>query len=413
MLLWNPRYRKGLGERLRGPLPFSEEPGRPSLWVHASSLGEVKVSAPVCEALSSAFSGYDLVFSASTPVGKKQARALLGDQRAVFLLPLDLPWVVCRAVRRYRPRFFLVAETEFWPNLFFCMRRKGIPIALFNGRISDRSFKRYRLFRIFFKRVLSCVDLFCVQTEQDADRFCSLGVPRNRIHVTGNVKFDSKEVSLTEDEAIRLRGSLNIGKHDPVWVAGSVHPEELPSLIDAWEFIREKHPRVKWIVIPRHLYDVPQFEGILRDRGIQAAQWDGKSQVTGSWEVLLVNALGQLVRLYQLGFCAFVGGSLAPIGGHNPLEPLRYGIPTLFGPRMENFREIREILIRESMGIEVCHAKELAEAVNRLMEDGEARQTIKKDSAKFFERYQGATQRAIEILKDWIRKNTLKEEVPE
>ena len=401
-LILNPRYRKGLRERIWG-LPASEDgPDRSSIWVHASSLGEVKVSAPVCKALSADFPEYAMVFSTSTPVGKKQAISLLDGIQAVFLLPMDLQWVVCRAVRRYHPKFFLVAETEFWPNLFFCMKRKGVPVALFNGRISDRSFKRYRLFRLFFKEVLSCVELFCVQTEQDAKRFRLLGAPEDRIRVTGNVKFDAVETPLSSEEIVALQHSLRIEIDEPLWIAGSIHPEEFPVLMEAWKAIKADHPEVRWIVIPRHLYDIPQFKDALENQNIQVVVWKGKSEVTDPWDVLLVNALGQLVRLYQLGFCAFVGGSLAPIGGHNPLEPLRYGIPTLFGPRMENFREIRRILLRESMGVEVANANELASAVRRFLVDKEARTQVKIEARKFFDRYQGATNRSIHNLKEWI-----------
>ncbi len=403
LLLFNPRYRKGLSERL-GLGASRKRSQSPTLWIHASSLGEVKVSAPICEALSQSFPDYEVVFTASTPVGKKQAREMLKGVRSMSLLPLDIPEVVCPVARRFQPGFLLVAETEFWPNLFFCMNRRNIPVALFNGRISDRSFKRYRLFRFFFRRVLSCVNLFCVQTERDAARFQELGAAKERIHVTGNVKFDAPYAPLTHSEKEGLRATLRI-TGDPAWVAGSAHPEELATLAEAHQGLRNAHPNVKWIVIPRHLYDVEKFRSFLEDRGARVALWDGKTPVSEPWDILLVNALGQLIRLYQLGFAAFVGGSLAPIGGHNPLEPLRYGIPTFFGPRMENFREIRDIILREGVGREVSTAGELASALEELLEHPEKEREMKESCLRFFERYQGATRRSIQILEAWIREH--------
>ncbi len=404
LLILKPRYRKGMGERLgRHPLPSSGVKEKPSIWVHASSLGEVKVSVPLCKALQEAFPGYPLVFSASTPVGKRQVLSLLKGVQAAFLLPLDLPWVVCPVVKRLRPGFMLVAETEFWPNLFFCLKRRGIPIAVFNGRISDKSFGRYRLLRFFFKRVLSGVDLFCMQTRRDAARIQALGVPKKKVRVTGNVKFDAPYVPLTPHEREGLKRHLRLPPKTAVWVAGSVHPEEFPVLLEANRLLREADPQAKWIVIPRHLYDVEKFKKALDIQGLSWALWEGKTAVSTSWDILLVHALGQLVRVYQLGFAAFVGGSLAPVGGHNPLEPLRYGIPTFFGPYMENFREIRDTILSESVGAEVSSASELASALIRLVEDPGRGEDVKGRCLEFFEKYRGATRRSIEILVEWIK----------
>ncbi len=394
-----------MGERLRGAVVPQGGIQRPSIWIHAASLGEVKISAPVCRELLTKFPDYGTVFSTSTPVGKKQARSLLEGVKAIFLLPLDLPWTICPVVKRFQPRFFLVAETEFWPNLFFCMKKKGVHVALFNGRISDRSFKRYKLFRVLFRRVLSCVELFCMQTVRDAERIQALGVPRERVHVTGNVKFDAPYTPLKSHEAEELRQVLKIGIGEPLWVAGSVHPEEFPVLFGAYQKLRKVRSEVKWIVIPRHLYDVTRFKGVLDAGGASWALWDGKSPVSTSWDILLVNALGQLVRLYQLGFAAFVGGSLAPIGGHNPLEPLRYGVPTFFGPRMENFREIRDIILHEAVGEEVSSGDELSNSLVQLLKDLRRREEIQSRCMRLFEEHQGAARHFIQKLEEWIRES--------
>ncbi len=401
--LFHKRLRKGLAERLGISESLKEPIASPSLWVHAASLGEVKVSAPICEALEEMFPAYDLIFTASTPVGKKQARALIKNARKIFLLPLDFFWVVCPVVAKCRPAFFLVAETELWPNLFFCMKRRGVRIALFNGRISDKSYKRYKTFRFFFRHVLECVELFLVQTEEDARRMAALGAPDDRIRVTGNVKFDAPYAPMPESEAEALRVSLNMTREDTVWVAGSIHPEELPPLLDAFRGVKEEFPEMKWIVIPRHLYALPRFEETLRSRGLSYAIWDGRKDVEETWEILLVNALGQLIRLYQLGTAAFVGGSLAPVGGHNLLEPIRYGAPTLFGPRMENFREIKEIVIKEAVAFEVSNARELSDTLRRLLGDPVLREEIRVRCHKLFEKYHGATERSIQHLEAWIR----------
>ncbi len=406
LLLMNERLRKGLAERMGFSEAFKDSLNGPSLWVHAASLGEVKVSAPICETLAEKFPSREMIFSASTPVGKKQARVQIKGAKRVFLLPLDFLWVVCRVVKRFRPEFFLVAETELWPNLFFCLKRRGTRIALFNGRISDRSFRRYRMFRFFFRQVLSCVDLFLVQTEMDASRLAALGAVRERIQVTGNVKFDAAYVPLESHEKGEIREMLNLKDEDVVWVAGSVHPEEISPIIDTYKELVKSSPRLKLILIPRHLYAMSQFEESLRSFGLSYAKWNGRDEVAEPWSILLVNALGQLVRLYQLGFAAFVGGSLAPIGGHNPLEPLRYGIPTLFGPRMENFREIKEIAVKEEVAFEVSDTAGMTDLLKRLLERPEWRREIRERCSRMFERYRGATRRSVEYLEAWIRKNS-------
>jgi 3-deoxy-D-manno-octulosonic-acid transferase len=405
LLVFNKRLRKGLVERLGFSEGCKEASYGPSIWVHAASLGEVKVSVPICEALAKRFPTHEMVFSASTPVGKKQARLAIKNAKKIFLLPLDFIWVVCPVVRKLHPRFFLVAETELWPNLFFCLRSRDVRIALFNGRISDRSFKRYKMFRFFFRRVLACVDLFLVQTEEDAQRMENLGAPVNRVRVTGNVKFDATYTPLERREILELRAMLHMREEDIVWVAGSVHPEEFPILIEAYLKLRSLSPQTKWIVIPRHLYAFTQFEEALKVRGLSYAIWNGKEQVPESWEILLVNALGQLIRLYQLGFAAFVGGSLVPIGGHNPLEPLRYGIPTCFGPCMENFREIQSITVREKVAFEVSNAEELSGLLKDFLEKPEWCGEIHGRCLQMFNKYQGATQRSIQELETWMSRD--------
>jgi len=405
LLIVNKRYRKGLIERLGFSEVFEDGIKGLSIWMHAASLGEVKVSAPICEELAQKFPTYEIVFSSTTHVGKKQARSLLKGIKKVFLLPLDFLWVVCPIVSRFHPRFLLVAETELWPNLFFCMRKKRAHIALFNGRISDRSFKRYSMFRFFFKRVLSCIDLFCMQTAVDAQRIQALGASKESVHITGNVKFDDPYTPLKLSELQGLREELHINENDPVWVAGSVHTEEFFPLFEAYRRLKEANPRSKWILVPRHLYALGQFKDSLNSRGVSWALWDGKGKVSKPWEVLLVNVQGQLVRLYQLGFAAFVGGSLAPVGGHNPLEPLRYGIPTLFGPWMGNFKEIRDIATGESVAFEVANAGEVAAFLRQFLEEPERKEEIRIRCEEFFEKYRGATQRSIQLLENWIREN--------
>jgi len=402
LLVFNKRLRKGLVERLGFSEGCKEASYGPSIWVHAASLGEVKVSVPICEALAKRFPTHEMVFSASTPVGKKQARLAIKNAKKIFLLPLDFIWVVCPVVRKLHPRFFLVAETELWPNLFFCLRSRDVRIALFNGRISDRSFKRYKMFRFFFRRVLACVDLFLVQTEEDAQRMENLGAPVNRVRVTGNVKFDATYTPLERREILELRAMLHMREEDIVWVAGSVHPGEMPQLVQTFQMLLKSFPSVKWIIVPRHLYDLEKFEEALRAENLAWVSWKGVEEVTKPWNILLVDALGQLEWLYQIAFAAFVGGSLIPVGGHNPLESLRVGVPTFFGPHMRNFREIRDIVLTSGAGFEVADSVEMAHGLEALLTYPSKRQEIMKKSSEMFRQYQGATARSLEYLIAWI-----------
>ncbi len=403
--LTKKRYRTGLLERFgRG----RGQPSGPAIWMHAASLGEVKVSAPVCLELMARFPGYAMVFSTSTIVGKKQAKVLAKGVKDAFLLPLDFPWCVCPVVSRVRPEFFLAAETELWPNLFFCLRRKGSRIALFNGRISDRSFRRYLFFRFFFRAVLSKVDLFCMQTDMDAKRIKALGADETSVVITGNVKFDAPYQAMSEAKRRVLRDQLRCGENAPVWVAGSVHPGEMPQLIQAFKALSESFPSMKWIVVPRHLYDLDKFKEALKAAGLSWGLWKGAEKVAESGNILIVDALGQLERLYQIAFAAFIGGSLIPVGGHNPLESLRYGIPTFFGPHMRNFREIHDIVTSAGVGLEIMDGEELANRLEDLLVHPQKRQEIMEKSAEMFRKYQGATDRSLEYLTPWINGGKVK-----
>jgi len=395
------RYRTGFSERLGWG---GKQSNNPAIWMHAASLGEVKVSAPVCLELMARFPGRAVVFSTSTVVGKKQAKVLIKGVSDVFLLPLDFPWCVCPVVSRVRPEFFLVAETELWPNLFFCLRRKGARIALFNGRISDRSFRRYLLFRFFFRSVLSKVDLFCMQTEMDAERIKALGAEETSVVVTGNVKFDAPYKIMSEVECRALRNRLCCADNDPVWVAGSIHPGEMPQLIQAFKTLLNVFPAIKWVIVPRHLYDLEKFKEALEEEGLFWRVWKGAGKITDPGNILLVDALGQLEQLYQIAFAVFIGGSLIPVGGHNPLESLRYGIPTFFGPHMRNFREIYNIVTRASVGFEVLDGKGLADRLENLLAHPRRRQEIVEKSTEMFQKYQGATAHSLEYLTAWINK---------
>jgi 3-deoxy-D-manno-octulosonic-acid transferase len=393
------RYRTGFSERLGWG---GKQSNNPAIWMHAASLGEVKVSAPVCLELMARFPGRSVVFSTSTVVGKKQAKVLIKGVSDVFLLPLDFPWCVCPVVSRVRPEFFLAAETELWPNLFFCLRRKSARIALFNGRISDRSFRRYLFLRFFFKSVLSKVDLFCMQTEMDAKRIKALGAREDKVVVTGNVKFDAPYQIMRTEEHQSLRKRLCCGDDDQIWVAGSVHPGEMPQLVQTFQMLLKSFPSVKWIIVPRHLYDLEKFEEALRAENLAWVSWKGVEEVTKPWNILLVDALGQLEWLYQIAFAAFVGGSLIPVGGHNPLESLRVGVPTFFGPHMRNFREIRDIVLTSGAGFEVADSVEMAHGLEALLTYPSKRQEIMKKSSEMFRQYQGATARSLEYLIAWI-----------
>jgi 3-deoxy-D-manno-octulosonic-acid transferase len=374
---------------------------RRSLWFHAASVGEVKVALSLLAELRKMYPHHGFVVSTTTPQGRAIASQAHGVDAAI-LAPLDLPWIVRRAVQRIKPRLLLVAETELWPNLLKEAKRKGIPIILFNGRLSRRSYRFYRPLRFFFRGVLKHFDALCLKSNRDRERMVSLGAASRSIHVTGDIKFHQMVVS-TEAEGERLRQELRLSRGHAVLIAGSTHEGEEGIIVNIFRELKDEFPQLVLILAPRHLQRIPRVEGLLGSLGVR---WVRRTQIRAKRrpeEVILLDTVGELAALYGLGASIFVGGSFTRVGGHNILEVLVHGIGVIFGPYMENFSEIAQLVVERGAGIQVKTPDELKEAVRRLIADPSLFKGMGEKGLALLQEHQGALERTLHIVKGFLQ----------
>jgi 3-deoxy-D-manno-octulosonic-acid transferase len=391
------KYRAGLGERLgRLPRHLSAQPVKPTIWIHAVSVGEVHAVGSLVDALRASYPKYRVLISTTTDTGQARARAHFGKEN-VFYFPLDFAFAIRPYLLRLRPRLVVIAETEFWPNFLRLAHESGASIAVVNGRISDRSWPGYRRFRGILPRVLAPVDLFLAQTGQDAERLASIGARRDRIRVSGNLKFDIGLPAIPEIVA-RVRQAFNETHSSPVLVCGSTVEGEEPLLLQAFENVLASYPRAVMILAPRHperFSDVARLLERLKIPFWRRSQWSGQAL---SGRVLLVDTIGELAAMYALGDVAFVGGSLVPRGGHNIIEPAQHGLPIMVGNHTENFRDVVGLFAGQD-AVRVVGPAEFPLALMELLANEAERKALGARAMETLRGQMGATQRTLDALR--------------
>lgn len=415
LLAWSPSillkvlrrssYREGWLERL-GYYPDSlrsQLQAVQPVWIHAVSVGEVGAASILANLWRARRPMLPLVVSTVTGTGREVARRLLPQAAAVVYFPIDLPMVVHRALATVRPRLILLTETEIWPNFLHACAASKIPVAIINGRLSERSFSRYRLVRPFIRRVLQCVDLFCMQTAADAKRILALGASPERVHVVGNLKFDAVRHADTSLLAEQWRQELRIDAQRQILVAGSTHAGEEEVLLQAFRRLRGEFPDLLLILAPRHPERVAQVETTVAAHGMAVVRRSTLPQGrNGAKEVILLDTVGELSGLYAVGSVSFVGGSLIPRGGQNLLEPALYGCPVLFGPHMENFIEASAYFVERGAAIQVNDAADLTRQLARLLRDQGAREKMGQAAMVALAAHQGACERTATLLERFV-----------
>ena len=422
--LWRLRGNiiSGAGWRERfGSLPESfgqEQPG--AIWVHAVSVGETLAVVGLVRELERRYPDRKIFMSHVTPTGRKagedrlpalapSAQTATAQTRATalagrFYLPLDWAWSTRRAVQRIRPALVVIVETELWPNFLRAAREFGARVVVVNARLSDRSFRGYQLARPFMRRVLENVDGICAQTPKDAQLFKLLGAPADRVVVTGNIKFDSRPPELGQLPDM-LEKALAVAGRGPVMVAGSTMPGEEALLLEAWNAIRRSNPKALLILAPRHparfgaVAELLERSGssFVRRTALETAEQELAAQLE-SPEVLLLNTIGELAGVFRLAHIVFIGGSLVPAGGHNLLEPAFWGKPILFGPHMQNFRDIARLFLDARAAVQVHDPRELAHETLRLLADADQRLRLGQAAKNVLNQESGATERVLARL---------------
>ena len=374
---------------------------KPHIWFHAASVGEVAIALSLLTRMKRIYPRHGFVISTTTPQGRAIASRAQGVD-AAFLAPLDLPWIVRRAVQRIRPSLLLVVETELWPNLLRGVKRAGIPVILFNGRISQRSYRFYLPLRFFFRGVLENFDALCLKSSADRERMVSLGAAPSAIHITGDIKFH-QIVQPSEIAGTRLRRKLRLPKDLPVLIAGSTHEGEEALILQVFKELQIDFPRLILILAPRHLQRIPRVEKLLGSQRVRFVKRTMISDERRPEEVILLDTVGELAALYGLGTAIFVGGSFSRVGGHNILEVLAHGKGVIFGPHMENFIEIARLVVERGAGIQVRTPEELAKAVRRLIMNPSLSKEMGKKGLALLREHQGALESTMKIVKEFFK----------
>ena len=391
------RYRKYIGSLTQRlgylPISFNLESDE-SIWIHAVSVGEVLTARALLPELRERYPKLRLFLSTTTMTGQQIARNNLRYVDEVFYFPFDLGFIVNRTIKLVKPRLFIMMETEIWPNLLRACERAGVKTVLVNGRISSRSYPRYRLAKPFFRRVLRHIDRFCMQSEESARRVIDIGAERDRVLVTGSLKFDSLEIpsSAAPDRGRnRVLRYFRVSPDRPVVIAASTVRNEEEPVLEAFQRIRATMTNALLIIAPRKPERFDDVEKLARRVGWNVARRSElRVDADPRHDVVILDTIGELAQLYQVATVVFVGGSLVDTGGHNILEPAVFGKPIVFGPYMQNFAEISRTFLENGAAVQVQSDRELESALLDLLGDSVRRAGLGAAARALVEANRGA-----------------------
>lgn len=400
-LLWRgrraPAYRRRWGERLGF---YGNRPMAAGLWIHAVSVGETQAAAPLIKHFLDQHPDLGVMVTTTTPTGSERLRALFEDRVRHVYVPYDLPLILSRFLDRVRPRLVLVMETEIWPNLLRVCAGRGIPVILGNARLSAASARGYARLGAFARETFARLSLVAAQAEADAQRFIELGVPAERVRVTGSIKFDLRQPASLEDKAEAMRRLW--GSDRPVWVAGSTHEGEEEPLLAAHRRIREALPQALLVLVPRHPERFDRVAALAARQGMPAVRRSSGIVCGPKEAVFLGDTMGELPVLIAAADAAFIGGSLVPVGGHNLLEAAAVGVPVAIGPHAFNFAAITRLLVEEGAAVQVADAEALIPVMIDWLSDAATRARIGEQGRQVVARNRGALERLLALVEAWL-----------
>ncbi len=407
------KYRRGLWEKLSGSVSHSalrtpHSALKKVAWFHGVSVGEIHLLQQVVARFRQRHPDWHCVISTTTDTGFEEARKRFPDL-AVFYWPFDFSWAVRRALRRVKPSLVVLAEGEIWPNFVLAAKQRDVAIAVINGRMSPRSFRRYSLVRGLVRHLFKRIDLFAVQTQEHAAGFRALGAVSERVVVTGSVKYDGVATDRRNPRTQELGRLLQVKESDLIWIAGSTQAPEEEIALDIFRRAKAKYSNLRLFVVPRQKERFEEVGALLRRSGLPFLR---RSELTGPVSdrtaVILVDSMGELGGLWGLADVAFAGGSLdGRRGGQNMIEPAAYGAAVVFGPHVWNFRDTAARLVAAGAAIQVSHAAALDLVMHRLLSDAQERQRLGSAAQQLVRSQQGATERTIEALERLLVEDTL------
>ncbi len=410
-LLRGLRYgksRRGIRERLGiySPEQLLAIQAKRTIWIHAVSVGETRAAMPLLKQLRRDYPEFQILVTNVTETGHSVALEVEEIDLCLFF-PFDFSTAVHKALTTIKPELIIIVETELWPNFIRQAGYVNIPMILVNGRISDQSFPRYRFIRFLFRPILEKFSALCMQSQIDAERIAVLGAPDHRVENTGNLKFDYEPITVTEEQVCQYKQRYRLPEQVSIFVAGSTHPGEEKQLLDAYRKISAQTERkLLLVLIPRRPERKREVQALLKELKFQyrlRSLLSGDDDLLSSGEVLLVDTLGEVLDFYSIADLVFVGGSLIPRGGHNLLEASLLAKPVIFGPHIENFKEISAKIVRAGAGVKVADQLALVRQSVVLLNDpircramGEAGRSLIAENA-------GTTERTMRHIRKFLR----------
>ena len=401
------KYRDGLSAKLLGKVP-KRESGKPCIWFHAVSVGEVNVLQTLLSRLENQLPSFEFVISVTTRTAYELASKKYAP-RKVFYCPLDFTWAVNEALGRIRPDVLVLTELELWPNLIRTAKQNGTKVAVINGRLSESSFRGYGRIRWLISSVLKSIDAIAVQNTDYADRFVQLGATKEFVHVTGSLKFDGAQTDRGNTETIRLASLAGISPDDTVFLAGSTQAPEEDLALKTFLSLVDEHPRLRLLLVPRH---PERFAEVARLLDCSAVRWQRRStlELAGpnrNARVLLVDTIGELGAWWGTAQIAFVGGSMGSRGGQNMIEPAAYGAAVSFGPNTRNFRDVVEMMLDREAAHVVADGQGLDGFVRRCLEEPAYVNALGESASRLVKEQTGASRRTCEVLVELVEKRRI------
>jgi 3-deoxy-D-manno-octulosonic-acid transferase len=385
-----------------GILPPDLKLDRP-IWIHAVSVGEVMAIRRLVDELRVCLPHKQFVITTVTPTGNKIAKAIAKEKDFVSYLPLDISLIVKKFVYAIRPSVVIIAETEIWPNFIYCLYSQNIPVIIVNGRISDNSFKGYLCIRPLVKPLFNKVSLFCVQAERDATRLEKLGLLRDKIRITGNMKFDMKEYAELKESGSGLRQRLGLAINEKLLIAASTHQGEENIILNVYKDMKKDFPDLRLLIAPRHPERANKILELVKNYHFKPQRiCPSDSMESNSETIYILDTVGELLSYYAISDIVFVGGSLMKIGGHNILEPAFLGKPVLFGPHMFNFRDIAGLFLENKAAICVSNQQELKSNIKQLLENPAQIPELALKAKQLIQKNRGATNRNLKLIMEFI-----------
>jgi len=374
-----------------------------SIWIHALSVGEVVSAIPLVRSLNRKYPRKDIVFTVTTPQGMKIAcKELEGAVKVLLPMPLDFWWSVQRVVNYINPSFFILIETDLWPGLISYLKRRGIKTVLINGRISPRTFRSYKRFRFFIRIMFNSLELCLMQSDLDKKRLLQIGIGPDRVKVAGNIKFDHDWSPMVKNDYEHWLNILALKHEDDIWVAGSTHQGEEEVILDVFKRLRLSFPLLRLIIAPRRIERAGDTCRLSLNKGLKTVLKTELTKYREPYDVLILDTIGELRKIYGVGKISFVGGSLVPIGGHNLLEPATFGLPVLFGPHTDNFVLMSQLLIETGGGRRVKDEEDLFETIKELLSDPERSKRMGGKAREFVAMNRGALGRVMDLLEIYL-----------